>query len=62
MVSLCAVELETRTQAFAIERDALVLAAAESAASIKVLRDAALTAETQVGQQARELHETKARN
>lgn len=58
----CAVELETRTQAFAIERDALALAAAESAACIKVLRDAASAAETQVGQQARELQETKARN
>ena len=61
-VSRCAVELETRTQAFAIERDALALAAAESAACIKVLRDAASAAETQVGQQARELQETKARN
>ena len=54
-------ELETRTQAFAMEREALLLAAAESAACIKVLRDAASTAETQVGQQARELQDTKAR-
>ncbi len=54
-------ELETRSQAFAIERDALALAAAESAACINVLRDAALTAETRAEQQARELQETQAR-
>lgn len=55
-----AVELETRTQAFAIERDALVMAAAESAACIKTLQAATATAEAQIIQQARELQETKA--
>ncbi len=60
-VSLFVVELETRSQAFAIERDALALAAAESAACINNLRDAALAAETRAGQQAHELQETQAR-
>ena len=61
IVSRVAVELETRTQAFAIERDALALAAAESTACIKALQGAAAAAEAQIAQQTRELQETKAR-
>ena len=58
--ALPAVELETRTQAFALERDAAALAATEAAACIKALQTAAAAAEAQVAQQARELQESKA--
>jgi hypothetical protein len=56
------VELETRTQAFAIEREAAALAASEAAASVKALQIAVVAAEAQVTQQARELLEAKVNN
>ena len=60
-VSLAAVELETRTQAFAIEREANALATAEAASSIKILQTAAAAAEAHVARQTLELQEAKAR-
>lgn len=60
MITFISVELETRTQAFAIERDALMLAAAESAACIKALQGTAAAAEARLAQQARELQDSKA--